>query len=350
VKTEIVAAVEVYPPRRTRRLQKAAPIARAVELLQKGETVALPTETVYGLAADALNPIAVAKIFEAKDRPYFDPLIIHLPDGAWLNRVAKIRGEDRQLIGKLVDRFWPGPFTIVLPKKAIIPEILTAGLDTVAVRISAHPIFSEIIRAFGGPLAAPSANRFGRVSPTTAQHVLDELDGRIPLIVDAGSTIHGIESTIVAVHDGQVDILRRGPITAEQLRSMGFQPIAHRQDADTTIVRAPGQSPTHYAPRTPLRLIENAKSFSPDKNQRVGLLAWNPVKSEKGFSVVRSLSKQQDLREAATKLFRYLRELDQSDLDLIVAERVPGVGLGAAIMDRLRRAAGRPLDGQDTPE
>jgi L-threonylcarbamoyladenylate synthase len=354
VKTEIVAAVEVCPPRRARRSnrqsQKADPIARAVELLQKGETVALPTETVYGLAADALNPIAVAKIFEAKDRPYFDPLIVHLPDGAWLNRVAQIRSEDRQLVGKLVDRFWPGPFTIVLPRKSIITEIVTAGLDTVAVRISAHPIFSEIIRAFGRPLAAPSANRFGSVSPTTAQHVLDELDGRIPLIVDAGPTIHGIESTIVAVHDGEIDILRRGPITAEQLRSMGFQSIAHRQDADTTIVRAPGQSPTHYAPRTPLQLIEDAKSFCPDKNQHVGLLAWNPVRSGKDFAIVRRLSDRQDLREAATKLFRYLRELDQSDLDLIVAEGVPEVGLGAAIMDRLRRAAGRPLDGQDKPE
>ena len=354
MKTEIVAAVENYPLRRARRSnrqsQRVDPIARAVELLQKGETVALPTETVYGLAADALSPIAVAKIFEAKERPYFDPLIVHLPDGAWLNRIAQIRGEDRQLIGKLVDRFWPGPFTIVLPRKSIIPEIVTAGLDTVAVRISAHPIFSEIIRAFGGPLAAPSANRFGRVSPTAAQHVLDELDGRIPLIVEAGSATHGIESTIVAVHDGNIDVLRRGPISAEQLRSMGFQLRSHRQNADTTIVRAPGQSPTHYAPRTPLQLIENAKSFSPDKNQRVGLLAWNPVKSEKGFSVIRSLSKQQDLREAATKLFGYLRELDQSDLELIVAERVPEVGLGGAIMDRLQRAARRPLDGQDTLE
>jgi L-threonylcarbamoyladenylate synthase len=354
VKTEIVTAIEVSPLRQARRSnrqsQKADPIARAVEFLQKGETIALPTETVYGLAADAFNPIAVAKIFEAKERPHFDPLIVHLPDGAWLNRVAQIRGEDRQLIENLVDRFWPGPFTIVLPKKSIIPEIVTGGLDTVAVRISAHPIFAEIIRAFGGPLAAPSANRFGRVSPTTAQHVLDELDGRIPLIVDAGPTIHGIESTIIAVRDGYIDILRRGPITAEQLRSMDFQPRSNRQDTDTTIVRAPGQLPTHYAPRTPLQLIENAKSFSPDKNQHVGLLAWNSVESEKGFLVVRSLSKQQDLREAAAKLFYYLRELDQSDLDLIVAERVPEVGLGAAIMDRLRRAARHPLDGQDTPE
>ena len=324
--------------------------ADVVALLRAGEIVGLPTETVYGLAADALNSIAVAKIFEAKERPHFDPLIVHLPNRDWLEEIANVPAQGRQLILELASQFWPGPFTIVLPKREIVPDIVTAGLGTVAVRISAHPVFAEIIRAFGRPLAAPSANRFGRVSPTTAQHVLDELDGRIPLIVDAGSTTYGIESTIVAVHDGNIDILRRGPITAEQLRGMGFQPMSHRRDADATIVRAPGQSPTHYAPRTPLRLIEDDKSFSPDKNQRVGLLAWNPVKSEKNFTIVRRLSGRQDLREAAANLFRYLRELDQSGLDFIVAERVPEVGLGAAIMDRLRRAAHRPLDGQGTPE
>src|SRR5438874_8254892 len=150
-------------------------VARAVDLLRKGEVVALPTETVYGLAADALNPIAVAKIFEAKERPRFDPLIVHLPDREWLEKVVDIPAQDRQLLLKLADACWPGPFTMVLPKREIIPEIVTAGLDTVAVRVSVHPVFSEIIQALGKPLAAPSANRFGRVSPTTAQHVLDDL-------------------------------------------------------------------------------------------------------------------------------------------------------------------------------
>src|SRR3989441_11821091 len=170
--------------------ERANAVAQTVALLRKGEIVALPTETVYGLAADALNPIAVAKIFEAKERPRFDPLIIHLPDRDWLGRIADIRARDRQLISNLTDRFWPGPLTIVLPRKSNVPEIVTAGLDTVAVRISAHPVFTRIIGEFGKPLAAPSANRFGRVSPTTAQHVLDELDGRIPLIIDAGRTSH----------------------------------------------------------------------------------------------------------------------------------------------------------------
>src|SRR5258708_33614203 len=145
----------------------------AVELLRKGEVVALPTETVYGLAADALNPMAVAKIFEAKGRPRFDPLIVHLPNGDWLEKIADLPEKDRQLISELAEKFWPGPLTIVLPRKTIVPEIVTAGLVTVAVRVSAHPVFAEIIRGFGAPLAAPSANRFGRISPTTAHHVFD---------------------------------------------------------------------------------------------------------------------------------------------------------------------------------
>ena len=319
----------------------------AVELLRKGEIVALPTETVYGLAADALNAIAVAKIFEAKERPRFDPLIVHLPDRAWLEKVADLPAQDRQLILKLADKFWPGPFTMVLPKRQIIPEIVTAGLDTVAVRFSAHPVFSEIIREFGKPLAAPSANRFGGVSPTAAQHVLDDLQDRITLIIEGGPTAHGIESTIVAIRDGKIDILRRGPITAEQLSELAKIDVVAAGEK----VSVPGQLPAHYAPKTRLRLIGDAKSFSPDKDQRVGLLAWNPAKSaKKNFAAVRCLSERQDLREAAANLFRCLRELDALDLDVILAERVPSQGLGAAIMDRLRRGAHRPQDEQDTPE
>ena len=318
----------------------------AVELLRKGEIVALPTETVYGLAADALNAIAVTKIFEAKDRPRFDPLIVHFPDRDWLEKVADLPAQDRQLILKLADKFWPGPFTMVLPKRQIIPEIVTAGLDTVAVRVSAHPVFSEIIREFGKPLAAPSANRFGRVSPTAAQHVLDDLQDRITLIIEGGPTAHGIESTIVAIRGGKIDIRCRGPITAEQLSELAkIDVVAAREK-----VSVPGQLPSHYAPKTPLRLIGDAKSFSPDKDQRVGLLAWNPVKSGKNFAAVRCLSERQDLREAAANLFRCLRELDALDLDVILAERVPSQGLGAAIMDRLRRGAHRPQDEQGTPE
>jgi L-threonylcarbamoyladenylate synthase len=307
----------------------------AVELLRQGEAVALPTETVYGLAADALNPIAVAKIFEAKRRPRFDPLIIHLPDPGWLEKVADPLKQDRQLVSSLAEKFWPGPFTMVLPKRDIIPEIVTAGLETVAVRISAHPIFSEIVSAFGKPLSAPSANRFGRISPTTAKHVRDELNGHIPLIIDAGPTTHGIESTIVAVHDGKIDILRRGPITSEQLSKFGEVGIATVLEK----ISVPGQLSSHYAPKTPLRIVDNLKSFTPMTNERWALLAWTPIKNDERFVAIRNLSRQQDLREAAANLFRYLRELDALDVDLIVAERVPGEGLGAAILDRLQRAS-----------
>src|SRR5881227_117295 len=180
--------------------EKSKVVRHAVELLQQGEIVALPTETVYGLAADALNPIAVAKIFEAKERPRFDPLIVHLPNREWLERIVVLPEKDRELIVRLTDKFWPGPFTIVLPKREIVPDIVT-------------------------------------------------------------------------VRDGGIEILRRGPITEEQLRGIGFQPALHRQDVDATIVAAPGQLPSHYAPATPLRLIDNAETYSPPKNQRVGFLA-----------------------------------------------------------------------------
>ena len=305
----------------------------AVELLRKGEIVALPTETVYGLAANALDPIAVAKIFEAKGRPRFDPLIVHLPADDWLEKVVDLRDEDRQLVSKLAEKFWPGPLTIVLPRKTIVPDIATAGLDTVAVRVSAHPVFAEIVRAFGAPLAAPSANRFGRISPTTAQHVADELSGRVALIIDAGATSHGIESTIAAVRDRKIEILRRGPITSEQLSEFGEVCITTAGEK----ISAPGQLPSHYAPKTPLRLVDNVKSF--ESNQRCALLAWNPTKDNKRFVAIRNLSEQQDLREAAANLFRYLRELDGLGVDLIVAERVPSQKLGAAILDRLQRAS-----------
>jgi len=323
VKTQIVSSQE---------------FAKAVALLRAGETVALPTETVYGLAADSLNPLAVAKIFEAKGRPRFDPLIVHPPDRAWLEKIADLPQRDRRLTLKLAERFWPGPFTMVLPKREIVPEIVTAGLDTVAVRISAHPVFAEIVREFGKPLAAPSANRFGRISPTTAQHVSNELDGRIPLIVDAGLTEHGIESTIIAICNGEIEILRRGPITSDQLSPFAkISVVASREK-----ISAPGQLASHYAPRTPLELIDDVKSFSPKPNQRCALLAWKAIKKDERFIAIHNLSERKDVREAAANLFQYLRDLDALGADVIVAERVPPQGLGAAIMDRLQRASHGP--------
>jgi L-threonylcarbamoyladenylate synthase len=326
--------------------ERAQAVAEAAELLRTGEIVALPTETVYGLAANALKSDAVARIFEAKERPRFNPLIVHLPDREWLERVARIGHDSRRLIEKLIAQFWPGPFTLVLPRQEIIPDIVTASLETVAVRISAHPVFSAVIRAFASPLAAPSANRFGRVSPTTASHVLNELDGRISLIVDGGPTLHGIESTIVAVRNGRMELLRRGPITAEQLAAFGE--VVAREGVQRP--EAPGQLPSHYAPRTPLLLVDDPSSFAVPADKKCGLLAWRCMEGAKQFGEIRQLSSSQNLREAAANLFRYLRELDQLNLDLIVAEKLPNEGLGAAIMDRLLRASTAQRSATDPEE
>jgi L-threonylcarbamoyladenylate synthase len=307
---------------------------RAAELLRQGQAVALPTETVYGLAADATRQDAVLKIFLAKSRPRFDPLIVHLPDAGWVERLVKIEDSLRSRFDDLCKRFWPGPLTFVFPRRSVIGDVVAAGLDTVAIRLSSHPVFSNIVATFGGPIAAPSANRFGRISPTAAEHVRDELDGLIPLIVDAGPSSHGLESTIVALRNGRIEVLRRGPITAEQLADFGevavVGPPLHPE--------APGQLPSHYAPKTPLTLVDDPATFACPAGKRCGLLGWK-TRSSENFAATRCLSVQQSLTEAATNLFGFLRELDGQGLDLIVAEKLPDEGLGAAINDRLSRAA-----------
>ena len=310
-----------------------AAVNRAVALLRQGEAVALPTETVYGLAADATRVEAVLKIFQAKSRPRFDPLIVHVPDVSWVERLAQLEQAVHAIFDQLRNRFWPGPLTFVFPRRAVVPDIVTAGLETVALRLSAHPIFSQVVRAFGGPLAAPSANRFGRISPTAASHVLDELDGLIPLIIDGGPTPHGLESTIIALRNERIEILRRGPVTEGQLAEYGEVSLV----ADKLHPEAPGQFSSHYAPNTRLVLMDDASGFVPPAG-RCGLLSWRAQDTQR-FVEIRYLSEQQDLTEAAKNLFRYLRELDQRNLDLIVAEKVPDEGLGAAINDRLRRAS-----------
>ncbi len=314
--------------------EKRRAVARAVELLRAGEVVALPTETVYGLAADALSAEAVVKIFETKKRPHFDPLIVHLPELAWLERVAVIEEKARPLVERLIAKFWPGPLTIVLPRREMVPPIVTAGLETIALRMSAHPLFSEVVREFGRPLAAPSANRFGRISPTAAAHVMEELSGRIPLIVDGGATEHGIESTVIAVRLGGIEILRAGPVTREELAK--FAEIRVR---DAVRTESPGQLPSHYRPQTPLLIAEDISEVAVPKGKRFGALLWSDAPFSETFVESRRLSTTGDLREAATNLFRHLRELDRARLDCIVAEAMPAEGLGVAIMDRLRRAA-----------
>jgi len=316
--------------------QKAA-VEAACEVLERGEVVALPAETVYGLAGNALEAAAAARIFEAKERPFFDPLICHLPNQGWLEEVTDLPAALRAQVQALVSAFWPGPLTLVLPKRACIPDLVSAGLHTVAVRWSAHPLFQAVVERFGRPLAAPSANRFGRISPTTADHVFEELKQRISLILDGGPTFHGLESTIVAPTGTGLHILRSGPVTAEDLEAFGA--VTHVSGGDE-LPQAPGQLKSHYAPRTPLNLLGEAfGSAQKEANPRSGLLAWR--QATPGFGATEILSVQGELVEAAARLFAALRRLDEAGMAQIYAEPVPNTGLGVAINDRLGRAAAK---------
>ena len=307
----------------------ATAIDCAVHALLAGEPVALPTETVYGLAANALDPLACARIFEAKERPLSDPLIVHLPGIDWLERVA----EPNALALRLAERFWPGPLTMVLPRRDIVPDLVTAGQGSVAVRMSAHPVFRAVAEAAAVPLAAPSANRFGRISPTAAGHVLSELDGRIRLVVDGGACAHGIESTIVLLTGDAIEILRHGPVTAGMLAEYAaLRPGGHSE------VTAPGSLKSHYAPSTPLDIVEDLEAAPREGS---GLLAWEPGPGSAGFAAVEILSQAGDLREVAANLYAGMRRLDAMELKRILALPVPEAGLGAAIMERLRKAAAR---------
>lgn len=316
---------------KTRVVTPPSGVYEAAQILADGGLVALPTETVYGLGADALNPLACARIFEAKERPLFDPLIVHVPEREWLEKLAKPNG----LARRLAEAYWPGPLTMVLPKQDIVPELVTSGQDTVALRMSGHAVFQQVALAFGRPIAAPSANRFGRISPTTAAHVVSELEGRIPLVLDGGTCTHGIESTIVLVHEQGVEILRHGPVTGEMLGELG--PVLPPGDNVTT----PGAMKSHYAPGTPLVLTETREKLDLPPGAKVGLLAWGASRSEERFERVERLSANLDLKEAAANLYGAMRRLDEAGLDLIVADEVPRIGLGVAIMERLGKAAAR---------
>lgn len=324
---------------KTRLLDGAFGIEQAADLLSAGEIVALPTETVYGLAGHALDPGAVARIFEAKERPFFDPLIVHLPSLDWLDRLTTAAGDS--LVQTLIRSFWPGPLTLVLPHRSIVPDLVTAGLPTVAVRMSAHLLFRDVLSRFGKPVAAPSANRFGRISPTTALHVLEELNGRIPLILDGGPCALGVESTVVEPRNGALHLLRAGYVTAEDL-SVHAEILS---PPSGSAIRAPGGLHSHYAPGTRLELLSHPTESDAWKGPgRAGLLAWSRSIRPPRFSAMEVLTPSGDPREAATRLFAAMRSLDSLNLDLIVAEPPPPSGLGAAIMDRLRKAAATKFD------
>jgi L-threonylcarbamoyladenylate synthase len=323
-------------------------VQAAAELLRAGDIVALPTETVYGLAADALNAEAVAKVFAAKERPSFDPLIVHLPNKKALDTVAEVPAEIAPIITKLIEKLWPGPLTLVLPKKACVPDIVTAGLPSVAVRVSKNAVFRRVAEALGRPIAAPSANRFGSISPTSASAVAAELDGRIPLILDGGACLCGLESTIIKVEPGSpkpiLTILRPGPITPEDLKPYGRVKHAARTVVDEA-TEAPGQLASHYAPRTPLRLLSKPSDFQPEPGKRYALLSYRGDSADGYTSLtdwvhVQILSPGKGkLPEAAVRFFYVLRELDKLGVDEIIAEPMFEHGMGIAMMDKLRRAA-----------
>ena len=308
-------------------------IRRASDCIRRGEPIAMPTETVYGLAADALDATAIAKIFAIKERPAFDPLIVHFADPKWIRELARPDPEDRQLIETLAKKFWPGPLTLLLPKSERVLDLVTAELTTVALRMPSHPVFRAVMRESDRPLAAPSANRFGRVSPSRAEHVFDELGSRITLIIDAGPTAFGIESTIVQPVQGRIAILRPGPVTEEALAEIA--PVMEEFVGDK--ITAPGQMRSHYAPGKPVRLLTPGVRVEDSANS--GLLCWGKSQRAESFRAVRSLSEHRDLAEAAARLFLLLREFDQLPLERIYVEPVPEIGVGKAIMNRLRRAA-----------
>ena len=312
-----------------------AAVAQAARSLREGGLVAFPTETVYGLGADATNPAAIARLYQAKGRPSFNPLIAHV---CHLRAAMRIARFDARAIA-LAEAFWPGPLTLVLPKTndCAVADLATAGLDTIGLRVPAHPLAQEILRVFGGPVVAPSANLSGHVSPTTAAHVQSDLAGRIDLIVDAGAVEVGVESTIVGCFDEPM-LLRPGGVPRGEIeRVLGRVLVQPPEDADsdTSQPLAPGMLASHYAPRTRVRL--NAATIEAGE----ALLAFgsDPMPGTDMAAGVLNLSARGDLAEAAANLFGYLRALDAKGARAIAVMAVPHHGLGEAINDRLRRAA-----------
>ncbi|TLV02647.1 L-threonylcarbamoyladenylate synthase [Dyadobacter luticola] len=308
-------------------------ISIAKEFLIKGELVGIPTETVYGLAGNALNEKSVLSIFETKNRPAFDPLIIHTDS---VEKIGLYVSEFSEKARALATNFWPGPLTLLLPKKQIIPDLVTSGLDTVAVRVPNHPILSELLRQLDFPLAAPSANPFGYISPTNASHVQAQLGEKILYILDGGECEVGLESTIVGFEDEKVIVYRLGGLEISEIeRVVGEVEVMPNSSSNP---KAPGMLKSHYAPRKPL-FLEKRETIETRQNQTSGYLLFDQYINNVDRENQRVLSPSGDLREAAHHLFAYLRELDSLPIDNIYAEFAPATGLGLAINDRLQRAS-----------
>lgn len=312
----------------------AGAIKKAAHIIRSGGLVAFPTETVYGLGADAGNPQAVARLFEVKARPRMDPVIVHVAD----IETAKFYGKFPESANRLMRQFWPGPLTLIVEKTASVPEIVTAGLETVAIRIPNHPAALALIAAAGCGIAAPSANPFGYVSPTEAQHVAEQLGDSIDMILDGGSCIIGVESTILSMVSSIPCVLRAGGTAVEELEL-----LFGKLDVFLGSIQrpnSPGQLKRHYATQTRMDIIEEGLETMAS-GERVGLLSMIPPSNPEKYHAVEVLSVSGNLREAAANLFRALRHLDALHLDRIIARPVGEKGLGLAIMDRLRRCSAR---------
>jgi len=325
----------------------------AADIIRNGGTVAFPTETVYGLGADALNPEAVAKIFKAKERPPDNPIIVHICIGRDIERLA---AEVPDKVAELTDRFWPGPLTIVLEASDVVPRVTTGGLDTVAIRMPSHKVALALISKSSVPIAAPSANRAGRPSPTIAEHVLDDLAGRIDLILDAGPTNVGVESTVIDMTRNPPVILRPGGTTSEELRevlgTIRLHPSVRAiREMEIGRARSPGMKYRHYAPEAELILVEGEvegilgkvreiASKYLKEGKSVGILTVDENRFAYDQAIVKSMGSRGDLKAAAKNVFSLLREFDRDGIDLIIAEGMPERGLGLAIMNRLRKASG----------
>ena len=308
-------------------------IKKAAGIIKQGGLVAFPTETVYGLGADVFNPVAVAGIFEAKKRPFFDPLISHI---CRLEDAELLSDNIPDLFYKLAERFWPGPLTMVLPGSPRVPEIVTSGLETVAVRMPSHPVALDLIREAGTPIAAPSANPFGYLSPTSAIHVYKQLGNRVDMILDGGNCHVGVESTIIRLIENRTVLLRPGGIPVEEISEItGPVEISHEK---SDLPDAPGQLPFHYSPTTPVKIVNKIGSDILSQNNAGFLFYLKPEDMPSGERYM-CLSETGSLREAAANLFSSLHVLDSLGLGVIYVERVSSEGLGCAIMDRLVKAS-----------
>jgi L-threonylcarbamoyladenylate synthase len=310
-------------------------IERAAKIIRNGGLVAFPTETVYGLGANGFDGIAAAKIFEIKKRPSFNPLILHISDLIQLKDIVVFRNFQTQ---EIIKRFWPGPLTIVLEKTDKVPDIITAGNPTVAVRMPSHRVALELLYKVGGPIAAPSANEFGQLSPTEATHVEEQIGKHIDIILDGGPCEVGVESTIIEIGEEKISLLRHGGIPVEEIEEFIGKEVERKQLQSKP--NAPGQLDYHYAPKIPINFMDEA-NLNITRNKKVGALFLSENTYDVPFASVKILSTSGNLQEAAANLFSLLHDFETENLDLILCEKIEKAGLGWAIMDRLTKAVNK---------